>query len=96
MRNFWIWKRLSWFWKSCNIADRGGGLFLGIHARTDIRIDISISIGPISIEFGKQVHLQELSQMGYQADAGDAITSRSCDKLKTLYLQYHSGYAHQN
>ena len=39
-------------------------MFLGIHARTDIRIDISISIGPISIEFGKQVYLQELSQMG--------------------------------
>ena len=30
-----------------------------------------------------------------QAGAGDFITSRSRDKLKTLYLHYQSAYGHQ-
>ena len=33
----------------------------GIHVRTDIRIDFSISIRPMTFKFGKQVHLGELT-----------------------------------
>ena len=47
------------------MTDWGGELsfFQDIHVRTDIRIDISISIRPISSTFGKEVHLGELTQM---------------------------------
>ena len=47
------------------MADRGGecSFFQGIHVRTDIRIDISISMRPIITKFGKQVHLQNSPQM---------------------------------
>ena len=34
-----------------------------IHVRIDIRIDISISIQLMTTKLGKQVHLQELTQM---------------------------------
>ena len=37
--------------------------FQGIHERIDIRIDISISIKPMTTKFVKQVHLQDLTQM---------------------------------
>ena len=33
----------------------------GIHVRIDVRIDISISIRPMTIKFGKQLHLQNLT-----------------------------------
>ena len=48
------------------MADRGGELsfFQGIHVRTDIGINISISIRPITTKYGKQVHISELAQMG--------------------------------
>ena len=39
------------------------GFFQGIHVKIDIRIDISISIRPMTTKFGKQVHLQDLTQM---------------------------------
>ena len=47
------------------MADWGGELsfFQDIHVRTDIRIDISISIRPMASKFGKEVHLGELTQM---------------------------------
>ena len=47
------------------MADSGGEIsfFQALHARTDRRIDISISIRPAATKFGKQVHLHELSQM---------------------------------
>ena len=47
------------------MADQGGALsfFQGIHARTDIKIDIFISIRPMTAKFGKQVHVGELTQM---------------------------------
>ena len=47
------------------MADRAGefSFLKGIHMRTDIRIDISISIGSMANKFGKQVHLGELAQM---------------------------------
>ena len=43
------------------MADRGGEFrfFQGIH----VRIDISISVRPMITKFGKQVHLQDLTQM---------------------------------
>ena len=34
-----------------------------IHIRMDIRTDISISIRPMTTKFGKQVHLEELTQI---------------------------------
>ena len=47
------------------MADRGGGIsfFQGIDAEIDLKIDISLSIKPMTTKFGKQVHLQESSQM---------------------------------
>ena len=64
--------------------------------RTDIRIDISISIGSMANKFGKQVHTSRGigSNETSQAGAGDVITSRSLDKLKPLYLYYHSTFGH--
>ena len=68
------------------MADRGGefSFFHGISVRIYIRIDISISIRPMIPKFGKQVHLQDVS---------DVIKSRSLDKLKT-FLHYQSVYGH--
>ena len=37
--------------------------FRGIHVKIDIIINISISIGAIFTVFGKQAHLQDLTQM---------------------------------
>ena len=37
--------------------------FQGIHVRIDIRINISISIRPMITKFGKQVQLEDLTQM---------------------------------
>ena len=47
------------------MADQGGALsfFQSIHARTDITIDIFISVRPMTAKFGKQVHVGELTQM---------------------------------
>ena len=47
------------------MTDRGGGFsfFQGIHVSINIRIDISISIRPVATKFGKQVHVEELTQM---------------------------------
>ena len=47
------------------MADLGGefNFFRGIHERIDIIIDISNSIRPMTTKFGKQVHLQGLTQM---------------------------------
>ena len=38
-------------------------IFQGIHVRFDIRIDMFISIRPMITKFGKQVHLQDLTQI---------------------------------
>ena len=53
------------FRKPRNIADGSSefSLLQGIHVRIDVGIDISTSIRPLIIKFGKQVHLQELTQM---------------------------------
>ena len=47
-------------------------------------------------EFGKQVHLQDLIQIRVIKQVlVDAITSKSRDKLKKLYLVYQGAYGHQ-
>ena len=47
------------------MADLGAefSFFQGIHARINIRIDMSISVRPITTKFGKQVYGQDLTQM---------------------------------
>ena len=47
------------------MANQGGefSFFQCTHVRIGIRIDISISTGPMITKFGKQVHLQGLPQM---------------------------------
>ena len=47
------------------MGDRGGEFTFiqGFHVRNDIRIDISISIVPMITKFGKDGHLQDLTQM---------------------------------
>ena len=79
------------------MADRGGEFcfFQDIRVRFDIRIDISISktydrqIWQAGASAGRD------SSETNQAGAGDAITARSRDKLKALYLHYQSVYGHQ-
>ena len=47
------------------MVDQGGefSIFQSIHVRFGTRIDISISIRPMTTKFGKQAHLQDLTQM---------------------------------
>ena len=47
------------------MADQGGGFnfFQRVGVRIDITIDISVSIRLMTTTFGKQVHLQELTEM---------------------------------
>ena len=47
------------------MADRGGEFcfFQDIRVRFDIRIDISISIRPMTAKFGRQVPLQDVTQV---------------------------------
>ena len=77
------------------MEDRGGEFcfFQGIHVRNDIRIDISVPIRPSRPKLSRYLHLEELTQIRI-IGAGDLITSRSCDKLKT-YLHYLSAYDQQ-
>ena len=65
------------------MADRGGefSIFQGIHVRFDTRIDIS--------RFGKQVHLQDLTQTRLIKQVlVKPITSRSRGKLEISPLPY--------
>ena len=59
--------RYSWFWKFLNMVDRVGesSFFRGLHVRSDIRIDISVSIKfmTTNLLLGKQVHLRELTKL---------------------------------
>ena len=61
--------------------------FLNIRVRIDIRINISISIGPMINKFGKQVHLQDLTQMKLIKQA--LVTSLRQDHLRN-YNHYIS------
>ena len=47
------------------MTDRGGefSFFWGIQLTIDIRIDISIFIRSMTTKFGKEQHLEELTQM---------------------------------
>ena len=47
------------------MVDRGSefSIVQGNHVRFDIRIDIFISIRPMITKYGKQVHLQDLTQI---------------------------------
>lgn len=47
------------------MADQGGefNIFQGTHVRTNIKIDISIFIRPMTTKFDKQVHIGELNQV---------------------------------
>ena len=47
------------------MTGRGGefSFFQGIHIKIDIKINISISIRPMTTKFGRQLHLQEFIQM---------------------------------
>ena len=47
------------------MVDRGNefSFFQVIHVRLYTRIEISVSIGPVVIKFGKQVHLQNLTHL---------------------------------
>ena len=67
------------------MADRGGGFrfFQGAHEITDIKIDISSSVRPITTKFGKQVIRMRLIRQVL-------VTSKPRDKGKTLYLHYQS------
>ena len=46
---------------------------------------------------GKQVHTSRGGDLNEtnQAGSGDVIRSRSRDKIKALYLHYHSAYGHE-
>ena len=61
----WNCKSVFLILKSGSMADRGGefNIFQGIHARFDVRNDLSKSIRPMITKFSKQVHLQDLTQM---------------------------------
>ena len=65
LESFEIVNRYSWFWMSLTMVDRGSefSFFRCIHVKIDIRIDIFISIKPTASKFGKQVYLEELTQM---------------------------------
>ena len=58
-------RRQNWFWKSLSMTDRGGefSIFRKDNVRTDKRLDIFISIRPMTMQFGEQVHLEEMNQM---------------------------------
>ena len=47
------------------MVDLGGkfSFLWGMNVRIDIRIDISISIRPMTTKFNNQVHLEELTQV---------------------------------
>ena len=51
----------------------------------------------MTTKFGKQVHTSRGADTNEtnQAGSGDAIRSRSRDKIKALYLHYHSAYGHE-
>ena len=76
-------KSLFLMLKILQMADRSGEFRFsqGIHVRTGIRIDISISIRPKITKLGKQVHLQHLTQMGLIKQ----MLLTSLENIKTLY-----------
>lgn len=51
--------------ENLNMANRFGEFrfLLGIHVRLDMGINVTISIRPMTNKFGRQVHLEKLTQM---------------------------------
>ena len=84
------------------MADQGSefsfyqSILKGIH----IRIDASISMRPMATKFSKQVHLEELIQMGLikqvlvMPSPEDHMASHK-DHVTNKYLHYQSAYGHQ-
>ena len=66
------------------MAHRGSefNFFQDIYVRIDIRIDISISIRPMTTKFDKQVYLQDLPQMRLIKQV--LVTSLRQDHVTTL------------
>ena len=81
------------------MADRGCdfSIFEGIHVRFDTRYDMSISVRSLTPDLASRHIYRINSNETNQAGAGDVITSRLRDKLKTLYrhYRYRSVYSHQ-
>ena len=48
-------------------------LFQGNHVKIDIRIDISVSIRPMTRKFGKHLHLVEVTQVRLIPDFGVSV-----------------------
>ena len=68
--------------------------FQGIHVRIDLRIDISISIGSMATKYGRQVHLEELTQMKLIKQV--MVMSSNQDHMRILkHLLYQSSFGHQ-
>ena len=63
--NIGIVNQYMWFWKSLNLVNQSCAFsfFWDIHVRINERIYISISIRPMTTKFGKQLHLEELTQV---------------------------------
>ena len=78
------------------MMDRGCQLsiFWGIHLRTDIRINIFISIRGMSNKFAKQVHLEDSTQMRLIKQMLVVSSRQIMWKTKT-YLHYESVYGYQ-
>ena len=55
--------------------------------------NISISVGPMTTKFSKQVHVEELTQMRLTKQV---LVTSSCEKLKPLYLHHRDRYDHQH
>ena len=77
------------------MATRGRefGIFRDSHVKIDIRIDIFIFNKTYAHKILQaSTSIKTDSNETNQTDAGDAITSKSRDKLKILYLHYHNGH----
>ena len=63
--NIGIVNQYMWFWNSLNLVDQSCefSFLWDINVRINERIYISISIRPKTTKFGKQLHLEELTQV---------------------------------
>ena len=78
------------------MANRGGefSFFQGIGVRIDVRIDISTSIKRMIINFGKQVHLHDLTQTRLIKQV--LVTLLRQDHVTNWkHLHYLSAYGHK-
>ena len=61
-------------------------MFEDIHIKIYIKIDVSISIRPTTSRFGKQVHLQDLTEMSLIRHV--LVTSLRQDHVKNKSIIY--------